>query len=106
MRYKIYHNDQFIDSTFGTKILGNTLRQAAVVECTGLDDVFEKTNSIEHPWTKNPEVISVQTTRPRSLSAGDFILDEASNKLYLVAACGFREVTDEEHASFNFQPAL
>lgn len=106
MKYKIFHNDQFIDYFFKKSVKGNTVRQAAMVECESLNDVFEKTNSIDHAWTLNPEVLSVQTEKPRSLSVGDLIHDIANNKLYVVEDGGFREVSDEEHQTLDFQLAL
>ena len=105
MHYETFHNDQFLDYMFKKTLAGNTVRPAAVVDCKSLDDVFEKTNNIDHAWTENPEVVRVLTPRPRSLSVGDLILDGAANKMYVVATTGFQEVTEEEHASITFDLA-
>lgn len=106
MRYKIFHNDQFMDYFFKRSLQGHTVRQAAVIECNDLEDVYRATNSIDRPWTENPEVISVQTSKPRSLSVGDLVHDVEHNRLYVVESGGYREVTKEEHSSLDFQLVL
>lgn len=102
-RFTVWHNDSFFDFYKTRSVKDVTVRQAAVTDCDTLDEAYEKTNTIDRPWTENPEVKSVQTPKPRSTSVGDLIFDADLNKLFVVDVMGFREVTDEEHQSLNFE---
>lgn len=101
-KYITYHNQNFTDYFFSKSLKGNHIKKAAVVEADNLDDVYRATNTIDSPWTENPEVKEVLTDSPRSLSVGDLILDEAANKLHVVEDMGFRVVTKAERNSINF----
>ena len=65
---------------------------AAAVEAKGFGDVFRICNSIDAPWTENPEVRCVYTSRPRSMSVGDLIVDEGGG------------ITEIEGAGYCQQP--
>lgn len=58
-----------------------------------LEFVFEKCNTITHPWTVNPEVKLSQEyigkVKPRSMSTGDLVKLEDDDMLYLCFSTGF-----------------
>ncbi len=58
-----------------------------------LEHVFALTNSIDHPWTINPEIVWHITTTPlRSTSAGDVIVSYTSGQAWLVLPIGLQEL--------------
>ena len=64
-------------------------RKVADLVTGDLDDVFEKTNHIDHDWTENSEIVW-HADRVRSTSVGDVIIGE-KQKRYFVDSCGFKE---------------
>ncbi len=58
-----------------------------------LEQVFALTNSIDHSWTSNPEVVWHATDAPlRSSSAGDVIVAYESGQAWLVLPIGLQEL--------------
>ena len=57
-----------------------------------LEQIFTLTNHIDHPWTNNPEVIWLATSRIRSTSVGDVIVSSESGKVWLVMPIGLQEL--------------
>ena len=94
MRYEVYHA---LSPNFGMgepKEFPLQYELVAVVECTGLEDVFEKTNHIDHAWTDNPEVVEqfIQSVRQRSTSVGD-VVAEVGGKAFRCEGCGWKEIS-------------
>ncbi len=104
MLFKTYHNDLFTSYMHNRESLKEaTIKPAALVDCTDIHDVFEKTNSIDHPWTQNPEVREVLTDRPRSLSVGDLVKEVESGKVFICESSGWKELPREEFKALNVQ---
>ncbi len=58
-----------------------------------LEQVFALTNSIDHSWTSNPEIVWHITTTPlRSTSVGDVIVSYKSGQAWLVLPLGWQEL--------------
>ena len=57
-----------------------------------LEQVFTLTNHIDHPWTDNPEVVWLATSRIRSTSVGDVIVSSESGQAWLVMPVGLQEL--------------
>jgi hypothetical protein len=57
-----------------------------------LEQVFLLTNHIDHPWTDNPEVVWLATSRIRSTSVGDIIVSCESGQAWLVMPVGLQEL--------------
>lgn len=68
-------------------------RKVAEVSAENLEDVFERTNSIEHFWGNNSGVTLEECSKNgcRSTSVGDIIEDEDGN-LHLVRSIGFAQI--------------
>jgi len=64
-----------------------------------LEQVFTLTNHIDHPWTDNPEVVWLATSRIRSTSVGDIIVSSESGQAWLVMPVGLRELPPLEGMS-------
>ncbi len=61
-----------------------------------LEHVFALTNSIDHPWTSNPEVVWHATDAPlRSTSVGDLIVSCESGQAWLVMPIGLQELSSD-----------
>ncbi len=61
-----------------------------------LEQVFALTNSIDHPWTSNPEVVWHTTTTPlRSSSVGDVIVSCDNGQAWLVMPIGLQELPQD-----------
>ena len=69
--------------------------RVAVVDTETLDDVFRLTNHIDCAWWDNDGVQKV-VDEARSTSVGDVIceIDDDSIKMYMVAAYGFTDITN------------
>lgn len=68
--------------------------KVAEVECTELEEAYEDTNNIDHPWTENSNVKAFGNRR-RSTSAGDIM--EKDGKLYVVGSTGYYERSKDGH---------
>ena len=72
--------------------------QESVTESDFLNEVFEKTNSIDHGWWENEGVELIGKAKAaggaRSTSVGDIVIvcRGDSEKVYRVAPCGFDKV--------------
>ncbi len=65
-----------------------------------LEQVFALTNSIDHSWTSNPEVVWHATDAPlRSTSVGDLILSYESGQAWLVMPIGLQELPSDNGTS-------
>ena len=62
----------------------------AAIEADSIDEVFEKTNSIENHWSGNPGVIPIKK-ECRSTSLGDIVVNKAGKK-FLCAYIGWKEI--------------
>ena len=61
-----------------------------------LEQVFTLTNSIDHLWTSNPEVVWHTTKAPlRSTSVGDVIVAYESGQAWLVMPLGLQELAPD-----------
>jgi hypothetical protein len=57
-----------------------------------LEQIFTLTNHIDYPWTDNPEVVWLATSRIRSTSVGDTIVSSESGQVWLVIPIGLQEL--------------
>jgi hypothetical protein len=57
-----------------------------------LEQIFTLTNHIDHPWTDNPEVVWLATSRIRSTSIGDIIVSSESGQAWLIMPVGLQEL--------------
>ena len=65
-----------------------------------LEQVFALTNSIDHSWTSNPEVVWHATDTPlRSTSVGDLIVSCESGQAWLVMPIGLQELPSDNGTS-------
>ena len=65
-----------------------------------LEQVFALTNSIDHSWTKNPEVVWHTTKASlRSSSVGDVIVAYESGQAWLVMPIGLQELPSDNWTS-------
>lgn len=104
MKFRTYHSEEFTMYSYKKEEWAKApMILAAEVNCTDLNDVFEKTNTIGHPWTQNDEVVKVHTDRPRSLSVGDVVEDVAACEFHVVEDVGFRKLTADEVSQFRLQ---
>ena len=67
----------------------------AKVECDNLDDVYRLTNSIDRPWSANPEVELMALGPQRSSSVGDVFVNPETGVALMVANAGFEELPNE-----------
>ncbi len=58
-----------------------------------LDQLFERTNSIDSLWTENEEVVWCRSARLRSSSVGDVFVSCESGKAWMVAHAGFLDLS-------------
>ncbi len=64
-----------------------------------LEQVFALTNSIDHSWTSNPEVVWHATDAPlRSTSVGDLFMSCESGQAWLVLPIGLQELPPDNGA--------
>ncbi len=62
-----------------------------------LEHVFALTNSIDHAWTSNPEIVWHTTDAPlRSTSIGDVIVSSESGQAWLVMPIGLQELPPDK----------
>jgi hypothetical protein len=64
----------------------------AHVEAETLDEVYERTNTIDVPWMEKSGVTALRASR--STSVGDIIIEEGGTE-WMVASFGFSELTKE-----------
>src|SRR6266566_1669334 len=95
-RYAVYHANDILEINlppamrwYADKSMYYT-HVADVV--TTLEQVFTLTNHIDHPWTDNPEVVWLATSRIRSTSVGDIIVSCESGQAWLVMPVGLQEL--------------
>jgi hypothetical protein len=103
MNYLIYHNSEFIEYGFRSKVqehLGfpviikhENLKLVGRIRADSLDEAYRITNHIDCSWWRNPEVV---WWRPaRSTSVGDVIAelhDDGQCYYYTVESFGFNSV--------------
>ena len=61
----------------------------ASVECADVEEVYQLTNHIDHPWQQNREVIWSEVAR--STSVGDVIATDAMKDLWTIDCLGMRK---------------
>ena len=95
-RYAVYHANDLLETHlppamrwYADKAMYFT-HVADVV--APLEQIFTLTNHIDHPWTDNPEVVWLATSRIRSTSVGDVIVSSESGQAWLVMPVGLREL--------------
>jgi hypothetical protein len=95
-RYAVYHANDVLETNlppamrwYADKAMYYT--HVADVVAT-LEQVFSLTNHIDHPWTDNPEVVWLATSRIRSTSVGDIIVSSESGQAWLVMPIGVQEL--------------
>jgi hypothetical protein len=102
-RYAVYHANDMLEINlppamrwYADKSMYYT-HVADVV--TTLEQVFTLTNHIDHPWTDNPEVVWLATSRIRSTSVGDIIVSCESGQAWLIMPIGLQELPPLEGMS-------
>jgi hypothetical protein len=97
-RYAVYHANDLLGTHlppamrwYADKYLYYT-HVADVV--APLEQIFALTNHIDHPWTDNPEVVWLTTSRIRSTSVGDVIVSAESGQAWLVMPVGLQELPE------------
>lgn len=87
-----YISKLFRETAHGAPSNVDRYRLAAIVQNDDLDYAFERTNSIEQPWTHNSDVLPQgdNCLRQRSTSVGDvMVLGEVA---YVVCGMGFERI--------------
>lgn len=79
---------------------GDRMRFVAQVEGSDLERAYMLTNSIDTQWFNNDDkdeltVYGGDAEGIRSTSMDDIMIDLATSKVYVVAMCGFEEVTED-----------
>ena len=84
--------------------LSDKLERVAVIEATGLNEVYHRTNHIDSAWHEaGVDSLEVISKDPRSTSVGDIIVDQ-TGKAFRVSNFGFTELADRHYLMFS-QPA-
>jgi len=95
-RYAVYHANDVLEANlppvmrwYADKSMYYTHVADMVVP---LEQIFALTNHIDHPWTDNPGVVWLATSRIRSTSVGDIIVSCESGQAWLVMPVGLQEL--------------
>ena len=91
--WRVWHNKKFLEDPIHGKAgkFPNDFNHVATVFGKRLDNVFEKTNHIDHDWTENPEIMHLLEPKARSTSVGDVITNMAMTKGFRCAPVGWTE---------------
>jgi hypothetical protein len=95
-RYAVYHANDVLEVNLPPAMRWYTDKSSyythiADVEAP-LEQIFTLTNHIDHPWTDNPEVVWLATSRIRSTSVGDIFVSSESGQVWLVMPVGLQEL--------------
>jgi hypothetical protein len=95
-RYAVYHANDVLEVNLPPAMrwyADTSMYYTHVADVVApLEQVFTITNHIDHPWTDNPEVAWLATSRIRSTSVGDVIVSSESGQVWLVMPIGLREL--------------
>ena len=95
-RYAVYHANDVLETNLPPAMrwyADKSMYYTHVADVVApLEQVFTLTNHIDHPWTDNPEVVWLATSRIRSTSVGDIIVSCESGQAWLVMPIGLREL--------------
>ena len=96
-RYAVYHANDLLAMVVPQTLHWSEDRSRSYTHVADvvapLEKVFTFTNSIDHSWTSNPEIVWHITTTPlRSTSAGDVIVSYKSGQAWLVLPIGLQEL--------------
>ena len=95
-RYAVYHANDMLEVNLPPAMrwyADKSLYYTHVADVVApLEQVFALTNHVDHPWTDNPEVVWLATSRIRSTSVGDVIVSSESGQAWLVMPVGLHEL--------------
>jgi len=95
-RYAVYHANDMLEINLPPAMrwyADKSMYYTHVADVVApLEQIFLLTNHIDHPWTDNPEVVWLATSRIRSTSVGDIIVSSESGQAWLVMPVGLREL--------------
>ena len=95
-RYAVYHANDVLETNLPPAMrwyADKSLYYTHVADVVApLEQIFTLTNHIDHPWTDNPEVVWLATSRIRSTSVGDIIVSSGSGQAWLVMPVGLQEL--------------
>ncbi len=99
-RYAIYHANDLLEMVVPQASRWHEDRSRSYAHVADvvapLEHVFALTNSIDHSWTSNPEVVWHATDAPlRSRSVGDLIVSCESGQAWLVMPIGLQELPSD-----------
>ena len=102
-RYAVYHANDVLEINLPPAMrwyADKSMYYTHVADVVApLEQIFTLTNHIDHPWTDNPEVVWLATSRIRSTSVGDVIVSSESGQAWLVMPVGLRELPPLEGMS-------
>ena len=97
-RYAVYHANDMLEVNLPPAMrwyADKSLYYTHVADVVApLEQVFALTNHVDHPWTDNPEVVRLATSRIRSTSVGDVIVSAESGQAWLVMPVGLQELPE------------
>jgi hypothetical protein len=95
-RYAVYHANDVLETNLPPAMRWYADKSSYYTHVADvvapLEQVFTLTNHIDHPWTDNPEVVWLATSRIRSTSVGDIIVSSESGQAWLVMPIGLQEL--------------
>lgn len=95
-RYAVYHANDVLETNLPPAMRWYADKSSYFTHVADivapLEQVFTLTNHIDHPWTGNPEVVWLATSRIRSTSVGDIIVSCESGQVWLVMPVGVQEL--------------
>jgi hypothetical protein len=95
-RYAVYHANDLLETHLPPAMRWYADRSSYYTHVADvvapLEQIFALTNHIDHPWTDNPEVVWLATSRIRSTSVGDVIISSESGQAWLVMPVGLQEL--------------
>jgi hypothetical protein len=95
-RYAVYHANDVLEANLPPAMrwyADTSMYYTHIADIVApLEQVFPLTNHIDHPWTDNPEVVWLATSRIRSTSVGDIIVSSEGGKVWLVMPIGLQEL--------------
>ncbi|MCE6958061.1 hypothetical protein LAZ40_03195 [Cereibacter sphaeroides] len=82
--------------------LGHALyRPVAILEATDLEDLYTRTNSIDAPWYRAPEITLLVPGGAPSTSCGDIALDADARQAWVCASIGWEPLDDAARAALE-----
>ena len=95
-RYAVYHANDVLETNLPPAMRWYADKSSYYTHVADivapLEQIFALTNHIDHPWTDNPEVAWLATSRIRSTSVGDVIVSSESGQAWLVMPVGLQEL--------------